>query len=253
MLGVFLGRTQNSFRNAGEADPVSASARSAVRPATVALASASDTVRDFFGGIFSARSLVLENRRLEGIEQAQALYEQSIARLEREIERLRRMVDLPPIAGRKRVATQIIGYFPHENRITVSGGKDRGFAPGMPVVTGLGLLGVIQNVEERASQATLISAPKPFSIGALALRDPPSAGLLYGESADTLILDLERFQAPIEIGDLVVTSGYSATIPRGIPIGKIVQVENNPAFGTRRAQVFPMVQVGSVREVFVLK
>ena len=41
--------------------------------------------------------------------------------------------------------------------------------------------------------------------------------------------------------------------PRGIIIGKVIGVEYNPEFGTRRANIFPAVQTGDLREVFVLK
>ncbi|HVL39276.1 MAG TPA: rod shape-determining protein MreC [Fimbriimonadaceae bacterium] len=248
-----MGRLQTQARKAGEADPLTRISHEATRPLALAMAGGVDGVRDFFGGVFGARALKHENQRLREIARAQELYVETVERLEREIDRLRKAVGLGPVMGRQPIASQVVGYFPTENRITIIGGKDRGFGVGMAVTTGVGMIGVIQSVESRMSQVTLLSSPKPFTIGALVQRNPPPAGLLHGESTEVLILDLERFQAQVEIGDLVVTSGFSETIPRGIPIGRIVHIENNPAFGTRRAQVFPLVQIGAVREVFVLR
>jgi cell shape-determining protein MreC len=60
-------------------------------------------------------------------------------------------------------------------------------------------------------------------------------------------------QSNVQVGDRVVTSGYSEFIPAGIPIGRVVQIHNDLEFGTKRCQVFPNVQIGDVREVAILR
>ena len=79
------------------------------------------------------------------------------------------------------------------------------------------------------------------------------SGLMHGEAPDRLTVEFLDMNAPIDIGDLVVTSGFSELIPRDIPIGRIVQVYKDDEFGTRVAQVFPAVSLGRVREVVVLR
>lgn len=149
---------------------------------------------------------------------------------------------------------EVIGYFPYENRFTLNVGWDSGVKVGQPVVAAGGLLGKIQVVTGKTSQVLLLASPEPSNrIGALALRNPPSAGLLRGESSATFVLEFSDPKAPVATGDLVVTAGFSEHIPRGIPIGRVIQVDDNVEFGKRQARVYPSASIGNVREVFVLK
>jgi cell shape-determining protein MreC len=66
-------------------------------------------------------------------------------------------------------------------------------------------------------------------------------------------LELADPTATVESGDLVVTSGFSSEIPKGIAIGKVVSVHDDPAFGKRTAIVYPRVALGQIREVVVIK
>jgi rod shape-determining protein MreC len=181
-----------------------------------------------------------------------SLYNEQVARLEGEIDNLRRMIGLPAYGDKQKVPCEVIGFFPYENRITVSAGKSQGIEPGMAVVSGKGLVGVVQSVDTKTSQATLIYSPR-LKMGAIALRNPPAAGLLKGETRDSLVLEFLDFKAPVQVGDEVVTSGYSDKIPYGIPIGRVMQVQDDVEFGTRSSVVYPHVQIGEVREVFILK
>src|SRR4029077_948197 len=115
-----------------------------------------------------------------------------------------------------------------------------------------GLIGRVQTVYPKSSQVVLLSSPD-LTVGASVVRDPPQPGLLHGESPNNLVLELTNPDAPVQIGDAVVTSGFSDMIPRGIPIGRVIQVYPDIEFGARRASIFPSVSIGSLREVFVLK
>ena len=58
--------------------------------------------------------------------------------------------------------------------------------------------------------------------------------------------------APAQIGDLVVTSGFSDKIPRGLLIGKIIQVEPNEELGALKGRLSPAFEPGNLDSVFVL-
>jgi rod shape-determining protein MreC len=252
VLGVFLGQWQTRARKAGHSDPVTAAFRVAVEPAARTVGSLASWVGDFSAGITHASSLAAENRRLRVQASALALYNEHIQDLEQEIVSLQKLqgLSLPP--ERTRVPAVVIGVFPGENRITISVGASEGITSGLPVLAGEGLLGLVQTVESHTSQVTLVWSPPPFKMGAIVVHNPPSAGLLHGESWDRLVLDL-GINSPVQTGDLVITSGFSQKIPRGIPIGRVVQVQQDRDFGTERVQVFPNVQLGEVREVLVLR
>ena len=49
-------------------------------------------------------------------------------------------------------------------------------------------------------------------------------------------------EAPIMIGDAVVTSSLGGGLPRGIPVGRIVAIEVSPTTVLRQAIVEPIVK-----------
>ncbi len=216
------------------------------------MASTADAVSDFSEGLFAAGQLSRDARRVRQLEAAVRQYADAVEAKVTEIEGLRKMLDLPPIPGKTRVAAKILGHFPLENRLTLGVGKEKGVRSGMPVVTADGLLGVVQTADARTCQALLITSPRT-QVGAIVRRQPPPEGIIRGESSRVLLLEFLDMKTTIEVGDLVVTSGHSERIPPDIPIGRVLRVETDLDFGSRRCQVFPNVQVGSAREVYVLR
>ncbi|MBN9500224.1 MAG: rod shape-determining protein MreC [Armatimonadetes bacterium 55-13] len=252
VIGVMLGRSQSTARAAGRSGTFDGIVKSAVRPPEILFTNIANGCSDFFTGIFSARSLTQENRQLKQLERLVNQYTETVDRLNREIDSLRAIVDLPAIGGRTKIAATVIGYAPTENRVTISAGSRQGITAGLAVVNGDGLIGVIQTVDATESQVSLISDPNR-KIGAMVeSRKPSPLGIIRGETTSTVILSLDA-NAPVQNGDLVSTSGFSKRVPRGVPIGRVNQVYDDPNTGTRRVEVFPNVALGSVREVVVLK
>lgn len=252
MAGAGLGKLQTGARNEGRSDPVTYGVQTALSPLTMGLGQLANGTSDLAAGLFSGGALRASNRRLTERAAAASLYEQNVKLLLADNARLRKLLELPPTPGRKRVASTVIGYFPLENRISLSVGADQGIKEGMPVIDADGLVGKVQTVDAKTSQALLITSPR-LRIGAMVQREPPPAGIVIGESPRSLLLDYLDMQATVQVGDLVVTSGYSDRVPPGIPIGRVAQLYPDPANGSLRCQVFPNVQVGSLRDVYVLK
>ncbi|MFQ3587403.1 MAG: rod shape-determining protein MreC [Fimbriimonadaceae bacterium] len=251
-VGIALGRYQTINRNHGVPDPISSAVQFVVGPSAAGIAAAWDSAGGFVDGVLSAPRLRAENADLRAQIQALALYDEQVRFYQAEIERLRALMDMPPVPGRRRIPAAVIGYFPLENRITISAGSRQGVRKDLPVVTADGLVGVVQTVDDNASQVTLISSAR-LRVGALVRRDPPPVGIIRGEAPNVMMLEFLDSNATLQVGDLVVTSGFSEFIPANIPIGRIVRIEDDREFGAKRCQVFPNVQVGSIREVMVLR
>jgi rod shape-determining protein MreC len=245
-VGVALGRFQSQSRNAGHSDPISLTYRTLWDPAPITLEELSNGVSDFISGFTRSGFLVRENKRLRAMEGAMALYKEEIGRRDAEIERLRSLLELPQIPGKSR------GYFPNEGRATLNIGTNRGVKKNMPVIAAEGLVGIVQTADGGTSQILLISSPQMRIVG-MVQRDPPPVGFIRGQSAGAMVFEVTDAKAVVQNGDMVYTSGFSERIPPGIKIGRIVQIEEDVAFGSKRCQVFPEVQVGAAREVFVLK
>jgi len=252
ILGIILGRVQNQARQAGSRDVLTQSIQRVVTPPASGIQRLAQSTSDFFLGVFQSGDLVRQNRSLRQMEQAAAMYSENEKRLIGELDALRKLVQLPPIEGRGRISATNIGLFPYENRMTISAGSRQGVKVGLAVVNGSGLVGVVQTVGPNDSQIALVESPS-FRIGAMALRQPPQPGILRSQGSGRLVLDFLSIKSPLQEGDFVVTSGFSPKIPRGIPIGRVLEIEDDPDFGIRRARVFPHVRIGEVREVFVIR
>ncbi|MBV6458999.1 MAG: Cell shape-determining protein MreC [Fimbriimonadaceae bacterium] len=250
-LAIGLGRVQNNARNHRRLDPVSRFVQTTVYPTAGLLSSFSRWLSDIGLGITSAPALRQENERLRAIAQAAEQYVARERLWAQDYHALRKLSGFQAPLQRKRIPARPIDYFSLENRMTLSVGKNRGVKPGLAVVTSQGLIGVVQVVDETTCQAILISSPA-LKVGAMALREPPLVGILRGQGLETMLLDYLPANAKVETGDWVVTSGYSATVPRGIVIGRIVQIEQDPFYGATRARVYPSATVGQAAEVYIL-
>lgn len=247
-----IGRLQTQARNTGTSDPVTLGIRTIYSPVANGLTNIADASADLWSGVTSGPALNAEIRNLKSLEQAAALYSGTVDALEQEIRRLRAMLTLADVPGKTKVGASVVGYFPLESRATLDAGRDRGIKKGMPVVSSDGLYGIVQTVDGGSCQIMLISSAQMRIVGKVQ-RDPPPVGFVRGQSVGVMVFEVLDSKALPQTGDMVVTSGFSERIPAGIPIGKIVQIEEDAAYGSKRCQVFPGAQVGAVREVFVLK
>ena len=259
MLGIILGVWQKSSVNAGGTDLPSQAIRKVVDPLAVGVDNVSSAIGNFTSGIINSSHLTAENARLKQLAQAAEMYDARLSELQNEVNSLQQLLAMPAMGNKQRVPARIIGVFPNEYRASINVGTSDGITPGMPVVAAPGyvdaqpsLLGVVQTCDRHKSQIQLVWSPPPFKMGAIVSRPPFAAGLLHGEDWNRLILELGT-DASVTTNDLVSTSGFSEKIPRGIPIGRVVQTTHDREFGVVRAQVFPNIQIGEVQEVVVLK
>lgn len=249
-MGVALGSASNRAKLAGGADPLSRSIQLAVNPVATLVSRLANGSSDFVAGVVGAPRMRAELRAMRDEIAAARLYAEQTERYRSEIDALRKDLGMAPIGGKQRIPADVIGQF--SNSITLNVGSADGVPLHAPVVTGSGLVGRVETLSSHTCEVALLSSPE-LRIGASVLRDPPQPGLLHGESPTNLILDLTNPDGPVQIGDTVVTSGFSEIIPRGIPIGRVNQVYPDIEYGARRASVFPSVFPGSLREVFVLR
>jgi len=231
--------------------------RTLVDPVASGVGNGTAAIGNFSRGVLTASSLAAENERLKALAQTAAMYNERISEMEVRYNNLEALQNMAPIGNKQKVFARIIGVFPNEYRVSINIGTNSGIAPGMPVIAAAGgtegaLLGIVQTCDRGKSQVQLVWSPPPFKIGAVVSRPPFAAGLLHGEDWNRLILELGT-DASVTNGDLVSTSGFSEKIPRGIPIGRVVQTTHDREFGVVRAQIFPNITLGEVQEVIVLK
>lgn len=141
------------------------------------------------------------------------------------------------------------------NTLTISKGSAAGLEVDMCVVTEQGyLVGVISDVGPNWATVTTLIDPQT-TIGARIERTGDAAILtsdLDHMSAGTCSLSYLSSEAALEVGDAVVTSGLGGVYPAGVTVGTVLE-EGTTASGMERyAVVEPTVELGGLKQVFVI-
>jgi rod shape-determining protein MreC len=210
-------------------------------------------VGSFFGGLVRIGSLEEENRRLKAeIERLEQLAGSRVS-TERELLRLRRLLELNDQLGVTGVAASVIGRSPSnfEWSITINVGSSEGVKEGLPVVSGEGLVGRVTQVSPHWSAVELIIDPHASVAGRLA--GSGETGLLTGQRTNPLTLDLVNPDAKVVPDEQVVTSGYEGGLyPAGILIGYVSSVYTNPGSLEKSILVRPAVDFTALEVVEVV-
>ncbi|MCW3806460.1 rod shape-determining protein MreC [Plebeiibacterium marinum] len=114
----------------------------------------------------------------------------------------------------------------HFNYITLSKGFKDGVKPDMGIISNRGVIGIVIKCTENFSTALSVLNPR-LKVSAK-LKDTDFFGSVSwdNKSIHHVILDEIPEHANVQLGDQVVTSGYSSTFPEGILIGTVENVEH---------------------------
>lgn len=109
----------------------------------------------------------------------------------------------------------------NNNSITLDRGKRHGVEPYMGVMSSNGIVGIVRNVSD--NYCTVMSLlHRQTRISAAIKRNGYFGSLIWrGTDPQTMMLRAIPKHASVLRGDTVVTSGYSATFPKGIMIGTV--------------------------------
>lgn len=111
------------------------------------------------------------------------------------------------------------------NYITIDKGEDAGIAPGMAVVSPLGIVGKVKAVSEHYGVVTSL-LNKDVMVSAM-IKRTGHFGTVQWDGRDPQYVNLEFIPRHVDpmVGDTIVTSGYNAVFPAGTPIGMIEERE----------------------------
>lgn len=126
------------------------------------------------------------------------------------------------------------------NYITIEKGRLDGIKPEMGVVDQNGVVGVVNVVGDHASR--IISLLNPKMRVSCKIKGSEYFGSLVwdGKSPDEAVLEEMPRHEKFKKGDTIVTSGYSAVFPPGIPVGTILShaKEHDDNFYALRIKLF---------------
>lgn len=206
-----------------------------------------------------------ENPRLER-ENAELREQVRIAQqLEAELDEKRRALGFRERGQYPRdldwVAASVIVRTPGaiDRSLTIDRGMDDGVAVDDAVLVPGGLIGRVTSVTDTTAVVGLI-LDDAQNVSALVSGDSEAWGVLQTVSTEgTPVMQLKfvKQSAKVEELDLVVTSGFRAgaltsIYPKGIPIGQVTNVGNDPADVNKTVQVEPFADFDRLEDVYVL-
>lgn len=139
-----------------------------------------------------------------------------------------------------------------DNYITLNRGSKDGIRPEMGVVDGNGVVGIVYDTSSHYSRA--ISVLNSKSSISCKIVGSEYFGYLkweYGDSRYAYLKDLPR-HAEFNLGDTVVTSGYSTVFPEGIMIGTVDDMADSNDGLSYLLKVKLATDFGKVSEVRVI-
>lgn len=136
--------------------------------------------------------------------------------------------------------------------LIINKGATDGIAVNFPVVVSEGVLvGKIIKTEKNTSLVRLINDSQS-KVAATILNQDHSLGILEGGYGISLRLNLVPRNEKVLAGNQIVTSGLEPTIPRGLLIGAVTEVENEPYKPFQQAIIAPTADVSKLFIVSVI-
>lgn len=207
--------------------------------------------REIGGLIFYHRNMV-ENKRLRGAAEAlrSRLFDSREIFLENN--RLKSMLGFKQRSSLRLVPVRIIARSPDSwsSSATIDKGKNNGIKRGMVLISPQGLVGRVAEASDNTSKILLVNDPS-LGVSAIVQRSRQE-GLVNGTLGSNLIMRYLPKDADIAAGDLVVTSGLSQIYPKGLLVGKVINVGSDLSGLNRYAVIKPAVNCSAIEEALVI-
>ena len=157
------------------------------------------------------------------------------------------------------VAATVIARDPSNilSTIVLGVGTDDGVRVGHIVLSEQGLVGRVSQVGTNYAKVLLITDPSS-TLSAL-VEGSRATGIVRGQYGDALIMDWILQTENVKVGDAVVSAGLGlgdelrSLYPKGLVIGKVLQLQNAEAAAYQRAIIAPAVDLRKLENVLVVR
>lgn len=139
------------------------------------------------------------------------------------------------------------------NYITLNKGLKDGIEARMGVLSENGVVGVIEHVSESFATVLPFLNTRSRIRGKITRNDAIGTVSWDGKSVDQLLLEGIPKHLSIQIGDTVVTSGFSTIFPEGQMIGKVTEINLPRGSNTYQIILKTPVSMGQLRYVYIIK
>ena len=157
-----------------------------------------------------------------------------------QLDKLKGALDLSARGGFKVVAARVIGHgsaSTFSQTITLDAGSSSGIRKDQTVISESGLVGVVKEVTSTSAIVLLMSDPT-FRVGVRIARSQGMA-VLIGQGGKRYLVQLLDPSGKFKVGDALLTLGSDGFKPfvSGIPVGRVISVNNDGASLTQEADV----------------
>lgn len=133
--------------------------------------------------------------------------------------------------------------------LRISKGYLDGVKIGMPVISKEGVVGKIIRTGLKFSDVQIITDIN-FSLDVLIQRNRIRA-ILSGSNEQDCIFYIHH-NADIKIGDIIITSGFAGSFPKGLPVGRVKKISYSLNNVSQIVHVEPFVEYQKIEKVFII-
>jgi rod shape-determining protein MreC len=208
---------------------------------------------EFWANYIDWKAVRRENAILRGENEQLRVMSLQAGETREENARLRRLLVLKDRLPLATLAGEVIGREAGGwvRSLTVNRGRGDGIVQQTPVIVPDGLVGRVVQVHRGAAVIQLLNDPAS-TVGAVVLRTR-TAGLVEGDAGGAVRFKfMARDGTSVAPGDLVVTSGLGTLFPKGLPVGRVVKIEDKGSALFHFAVLAPAVDFSRVEEVLLV-
>ncbi len=225
-------------------------AEAALAPFERSLRGLADVTGELWDGVRDVTSAEQQNRELRAQLAAGEIRIRELSAESAENARLRSLLDYKARVPYATASAEVIGSSPGEasSTLLIDRGADSHFTADLAVITPDGAAGKIVAVYPHTAQVLLLTDP---AAGAGAMLDESRAqGVLKGMGRGLCRLDYLMNGESVAVGDLVLTSGLDQVFPKGLPLGRVIKVNDGNIY--KNIVVKPAVALDRLEEVLVV-
>lgn len=239
-----------------ESSPVSGIERlliSLTSPVQRSVSVAIQSTRDVWSTYFMAVLAVEENAGLKAELSKSVEIKNRCEELELENARLRKFVNFTASFPQNYVAAQIIARDPSPwfKTIIIDKGQDNGVQKGDPVLVSEGIVGQIIQVSKNSSRVLLIT-DRNSAVDAL-VQNSRVRGIVKGDNDNNCLFVYTLRKDVVKEGEMIISSGLDQVFPKGLRIGKILNVTKVHSQLFQDITIETSVDFDKIEEVLVLK
>ncbi|MED3691169.1 rod shape-determining protein MreC [Peribacillus butanolivorans] len=216
-------------------------------------------ITGFVGDLKDLQHTYDENKKLKARLDEYVLLKTQVQDLKEENEELRdNLGKEDDLRKYSPIQATVIGRNPerwHE-MLTINKGKRNGVEKNMAVITSTGLVGKVKVATDfTASVQLLSSVDKTNRVSAVIQGKDKAYGLIEGfdDKKNLLLMKKIPYDKKIKKNSMVITSGYGGIFPKGLPIGKVVDVKVDQYGLNQIAYIEPSTDFYDINNVMVVK